>query len=55
MVSGLVSQKNICNDVELARNPVLDDNFPQNGTIAIFIVTLAKQYFLFLVSSRGPQ
>ncbi len=27
-------------DVELAHGPVLDDNFPQDGTIAIFIVAV---------------
>jgi hypothetical protein len=32
--------KKNCIDVELAHGPVLDDDFPQNGMIAIFIVTL---------------
>ncbi len=27
-------------DVELAHGPVLYDNFPQNGMMAIFIVTI---------------
>jgi hypothetical protein len=27
-------------NVELAHGPVLDDDFPQNGTIAIFIVNI---------------
>jgi hypothetical protein len=36
MVSGLVLQKKR-NDLEYAHSPVLDDEFPQDGTIAIFI------------------
>ena len=39
MVSGLVLQKK-SSDVELAHGPVLDDDFPQDGTIAIFIVAV---------------
>jgi hypothetical protein len=36
MVSGLVLQEKRSH-VELAHGPVLDDNFPQDGTIAIYI------------------
>jgi hypothetical protein len=32
--------------VELAHGPVLDDNFPQNGMMPIFIVTVTYQIFL---------
>ncbi len=48
MVSGLVSQKKR-SDIELAHGPVLDDDFPQDGTIAIFIVAVKYRFFLFLV------
>jgi hypothetical protein len=40
MVSGLFLLKKIGRDVELAHILVLDGNFPQKGTIAIFIVTV---------------
>ncbi len=32
-------------DVELAHGPVLDDKFPQDGMIAIFIVTVTERFF----------
>jgi hypothetical protein len=54
MVSGLVLRKN-WSDVELAYSPVLDNNFPQNGTIAIFNVTVTRQFFSFLFFCASRQ
>ncbi len=39
MVSGLVLQIKR-SDIELGHSPVLDDDFPQDGTMAIFIVAV---------------
>ncbi len=39
MVFGLVLQKKRI-DIELAHSPVLDDNFPQDGMIAFFLVAV---------------
>jgi hypothetical protein len=42
-------------DVELAHILVLDGNFLQKGTIAIFIVTVMSHFFSFLFFSAGRQ
>ncbi len=41
--------------MELAHILVLDGNFLQKGTIAIFIVTVMSHFFSFLFFSAGRQ